>query len=82
MKIDRYNIQEHLIDKQFSYINKCLKDALENRNWRNEWSISMEDSKSFEEYSIPLIKKCFKINKTKAQSVFNNFILNYGLQIK
>ena len=33
-------------------------------------------------YAIPLLKKVFKFNKSKAENTFDWFLLQYGLNIK
>lgn len=80
--INRYNLEEHLIEKQFSYVGKKLSDALNYRNWREEWTVTVEQRDNFGDYAIPLIKKVLKINKSKAEGVFNKFLLDYGLKLK
>lgn len=80
MKINRHNLLQYLLESQLSYIGKTLSDVLENPNWRSEWGIPTEDLEDFTRKSIPLIKKCLKINSTKARETFNWFLINYKLK--
>ena len=82
MKVTRQNISEHLFEKQLEIIEKTVQDAIAERNWRGEWFMTQEEFNEFKSYSIPLIKKTFKCNKSKAESTFNWFILQFGLKVK
>jgi hypothetical protein len=44
--------------------------------------MTQEQHEEFKRYAIPLLKKIFKFNKTKADATFNWFNLAYGLRIK
>jgi hypothetical protein len=81
MKVNRQNIAEHLFEKQLELIGKTLQEAIDNRNWKGEWWMTEEEFEQFKSYSIPLIKKTFKCNKSKAESTLNWFILQFGLKI-
>lgn len=81
-KINRQNISEHLFEKQLEIIEKTVQDAIKSRNWRGEWLMTTEEFSEFKNYSIPLIKKTFKCNKTKAESTFNWFIIQFGLKVQ
>ncbi len=80
--INRQNIYQHLLEKQFNLIERTVPDALLDRNWRDEWSVTKKQFQEFENYAIPLLKKTFKFNKNKAKSTFEWFLLNHGLKIK
>lgn len=82
MKINRYNISEHLIEKQLEKIGKTVQDAIENKNWIQEWSWKQEDHEEFKKYSISLIKRVFKCNRQRALSTFDWFNLQFGLKIQ
>ena len=81
-KINRQNIYQHLLEKQFNLIDRTIQDALIHRNWMNEWAITKEQFKQFEAYTIPLLKKTFKCSKSKAVSIFEWFRLMHGLNTK
>lgn len=81
-KINRTNLYEHLLEKQFNLIEFTLLDAVFTKNWREEWCLTKEQSIAFEKYAIPLIKKVFKINTNKAKSTFAWFREHHGLKIK
>jgi hypothetical protein len=42
----------------------------------------MTQHELFKAYAIPLLKKIFKFNKTKAETTFAWFDLQFGLRIK
>lgn len=81
MKINRYTIEQHLLEKQLSYIGHTLKDAVENPNWKNEWVFPKEDIEDFTKYAIPLFKKVFKTNRSIAVNNFNWFLVKYKLKV-
>lgn len=80
--INRENISDHLVEYQLAFINKTLKEAIDNPNWLIEWSMDPEDHEKFREYAIALIKKVFKCNTNRAKSTFDWFDLQFGLKIK
>lgn len=79
MKITRQNLSEHLFEKQLEIIGKSVQDAVTERNWRGEWCMTHEEFGKFRQYAIPLIKKTFKCNRSKAISTFNWFLINFGV---
>jgi hypothetical protein len=81
-KITRLNIGEHLLKKQLEIVNKTFDDAKADDMWFFNWTITQEQHDQLKEYSIPLIKKIFKCNKTRAESVFGWFDLEFGLRVK
>ena len=81
LKITRQNISEHLFEYQLSLIGKTVKDAIDVGDWRNYWDFKQEHSDKFRSYAIPLIKKIFRCNKSKAEATFNWFLLNFGLKV-
>ena len=48
----------------------------------NKLTITEKQHKLFRSYAIPLLKKVFKFNKSKAENTFDWFLLQYGLNIK
>lgn len=82
MAINRYNIGEHLMEKQLSIIGKTIPEALEDSGWRQKWLMTEAQFTEFEKYSIPLLKKVFKCNRSKAQSTFDWFRLQFGISVQ
>lgn len=80
-KIDRTNITEHLIEYQLNMIGKTIDKATEVEDWHYQWTLTQKQYELFKTYAIPLLKKVFKFNKTKAESTFNWFYSNFGLRI-
>ena len=79
-KINRENLSEHIIDYQLSMIDKSIYEALTNPKWREQWSITQEQYDDLKRYAVPLFKKVFKCNKTKAQENFEWLQTNFGLK--
>jgi hypothetical protein len=44
--------------------------------------MTQEQHEEFKAYAIPLLKKIFKFNKTRAEGTFGWFNLQFGLRIK
>ena len=82
MKINRETISEHLIDYQLDMIGKSIQEAHMTREWYNKWTMTQEQHDQFKAYALPLIKKVFKCNKSRAESTFDFFDLQFGLRIK
>jgi len=82
MRVTRNNISEHLFEYQLSLIGKTTIDAINNRNWKEEWYMTPSEAEKFKKYAIPLIKKVFKCNKSKAESTFNWFLVSFGIKIE
>jgi len=80
--VNRENIAEHLLKKQFDLIGKTIEEAQENSNWLKEWEVEEEKFKEFEKEAIQLLKKVFKCNTTRAKKTFSWFNLMWGLKIK
>jgi len=81
-KINRETITEHLIEYQLAMIGKTLEDAKNTDEWYLKWAMSEEQHEEFKKYAIPLLKKVFKYNTTKANGTFEWFNLSFGLKIK
>lgn len=82
MKINRTNITEHLIEYQLSLIGLTIKDVEEDEKWYYNNTLTPEQHDKLKAYAIPLLKKIFKFNKSKAESTFGWFDLQHGLRIK
>jgi len=81
-KINRENIAEHLIDYQLGMIDKSMQEAYMTKEWYSKWTMTTEQHEVFKAYALPLIKKVFKCNKSKAENTFDWFDLQFGLRIK
>lgn len=80
-KITRENVGVHLLEYQFKLIGKTYEEALLNKNWLTEWKIKDDKHKEWREYSILVIKKLFKCNRTRAISTFNFLDFDLGLTV-
>ena len=81
-KINRENIADHLVDYQLGMIGKSIQEAHMTKEWYNKWTMTQEQHDQFKAYALPLIKKVFKCNKSRAESTFDFFDLQFGLRIK
>ena len=81
-KINRENIADHLVDYQSGMIDKSKQEAHMTKEWYDKWTMTTEQHEMFKTYALPLIKKVFKCNKSKAESTFQWFDLQFGLRIK
>jgi ferritin len=79
--INRTNISEHLIEYQLNMIGKTIDDVKDDEKWYFNNTFTEEQFEEFKKYAIPLLQKIFKFNKTKANSTFQWFTLQYGLRI-
>lgn len=81
MGINRTNIADHLVEYQLNIVGKTIAEAYKTEEWYHKWTMTDEQFKEFKNYSIPLLKKIFRCNKRKAESIFSWFILQFGLRI-
>jgi hypothetical protein len=81
-RITRENINRHLVEYQLAMVGKTIEDTLSDDKWYFNWTMTKEQHEVFKKYAIPLLKKVFKFNKSKAEQTFNWFNLGYGLRIK
>jgi len=80
-KINRENIAEHLVDYQLEMVGKSMQEAHMTREWYSKWTMTTEQHEVFKAYALPLIKKVFKCNKSKAENTFDWFDLQFGLRV-
>jgi len=59
-----------------------MDDIKDDEKWYYNNTMTEEQQQEFKCYAIPLLKKIFKFNKTKAESTFNWFSLQFGLRTK
>ena len=81
MGINRTNIADHLVEYQLAMVGKTMAEAYKTEDWFSEWTMTDEQHEQLKAYAIPLIKKVFKCNRKKAESVFGWFDLQFGLRI-
>lgn len=80
--INRNNITDHLIEYQLNLVGKTIEEIKDDELWYTNNVITSEQHVEFKAYAIPLLKKVFKFNKSKAEDTFNWFDLAFGLKIK
>lgn len=80
-KVTRKNIAEHLVEYELRLVGKTMNDVMDDKQWYINNTLTREQADAFKKYSIALIKKTFKCNKSKAESTFNWFWLQFGLKI-
>lgn len=80
-KINRTNITEHLIEYQLSLIGLTIKDVEKDEQWYYNNTLTQEQHDKLRAYVIPLLKKIFKFNKSKAESTFAWFDAMFGLRV-
>ena len=82
-KITRENISQHLMEYQLELAGASVMDVIDKLDtWRFDITLTREKQEEFKKYSIKLIQKIFKINKTKAEETFNFFWEKFGVRIK
>jgi hypothetical protein len=81
-KVTRENITRHLLEYQLNMVGRKIEETLDDDLWYFNWTITREQHEQFKKYAIPLLKKTFKFNKSKAESTFAWFNLRFGLRIK
>jgi uroporphyrinogen-III decarboxylase len=80
-KVNRTNITDHLIEYQLKMVGKTVDEIKEDELWYSNNTMTEEQHEEFKRYAIPLLKKIFKFNKSKAESTFGWFDLQFGLKI-
>ena len=81
MAINRTNIADHLVEYQLNMVGKTMAEAYKTDEWYHKWTMTDEQFEEFKNYAIPLLKKIFRCNKRRAESIFSWFILQFGLRI-
>ena len=80
-KINRTNVGDHLVEYQLELVGKTIAEAYKTDKWYSIWTMTDEQHEQLKTYAIPLLKKVFKCNKTRAESIFGWFDLQFGLRI-
>ena len=81
-KINRTNITTHLIEYQLGMVGKKLVDTFDDDKWYFNWTMTKKQRAEFQAYAIPLLKKVFHFNSSKALNSFSWFISEFGLRLK
>ncbi len=81
MSINRTNVADHLVEYQLEMVGKTVAEAIRTPDWYSEWTMTEAQQEDFRAYAIPLLKKVFRCNKKKAESIFGWFNLQFGLRI-
>ncbi len=82
IKINRDNCARHLVEKELEMVGKTMIDTLDDMEWYKNITMTKVQHDEFKKYSIALIKKIYKVNNTKAKSIFDWFNFTYGLRVK
>jgi hypothetical protein len=62
-------------------VGKTIAEAIKTPEWYSKWTMTEVQQEELREYAIPLLKKIFKCNKKRAESIFGWFLLQFGLRI-
>jgi len=81
-RIKREQLEEHLVEKQFNYLDLTILDALFTPDWKEKWTLTQKQHDDWEKYCMSTLKKVLKINKSKAAYNFKYLKKNFGLKIK
>jgi hypothetical protein len=71
-----------ILNKQLSYFNKTLDDVKNNEKWYEEDSLTKKQYEEWKNFSIELLRKKLKFNKTFAIKQFSWINFMWGLKIK
>ena len=80
--INRTNVADHLLEYQLAMVDKTIEEARKDDMWYFNWTMTTAQHEEFRKYAVPLLKKVFKFNKSKAEQTFGWFNLQFGLRIK
>jgi len=76
----RENMIQHLLEYQFKMTGRTMVDTMDDDRWYYNWKLTKEQQGDFYKYAIPVIKKVFRCNRTKAEATFYWFSENFGLK--
>ena len=80
--INRINITTHLVEYELEMVGKTLVDAFNDDRWRFKFTMTRNQYVQYHSYVIPLLKKTFKVRKSKAEGIFEWYWQQFGLRIK
>jgi hypothetical protein len=76
----REEINRKLVTMQMEMIGLTYQDAVDTPEFWRVYTLTTEQTLEWRKLALPLIKKTFKCNKTRAQSTMGWFELNLGLR--
>ena len=76
----REEINRKLVTMQMEMIGLTYQDAVDTPEFWRVYTLTTEQTEVWRKAALPLIKKTFKCNKTRAQSTMGWFELNLGLR--
>lgn len=71
-----------ILNKQLSYFDKTVDDVKDNEKWYDENSFTEEQFEEWKNFSIELLRKKLKFNKTFAEKQFMWINLMWGFKVK
>jgi hypothetical protein len=76
----REEINRKLVSMQMEMIGLTYQDAVDTPEFWRVYTLTTEQTLEWRKAALPLIKKTFKCNKTRAQSTMGWFELHFGLR--
>lgn len=77
----REEINRKLVTMQMEMIGKTYQDAMDTPEFWRVYTLTTEQTEEWRKRALPLIKKTFKVNATKAKTIMNSFELSLGLRV-
>ncbi len=77
----REEINRKLVAMQMEMIGKTYEDAMETPEFWRVYTMTSDQTEEWRKKALPLIKKTFKVNATKAKTIMSSFELSLGLRI-
>jgi aminoglycoside/choline kinase family phosphotransferase len=71
-----------ILNKQLSYFDKTVDDVKDNEKWYEENSFTEKQFEEWKKFSIELLRKKLKFNKTFAEKQFMWINLMWGFKVK
>jgi len=78
----REEINRKLVSMQMELIGLTYEDAMNTPEFWRVYTLTTEQTVAWRKLAIPLIKKTFKCNKSRAEMTLGMFELNLGLRIQ
>ena len=77
----REEINRKLVTMQMEMIGKTYEDAMNTPEFWRVYTMTEDQTEEWRKRALPLIKKTFKVNATKAKTIMSSFELTLGLRI-
>ncbi len=77
----REEINRKLVAMQMEMIGKTYEDAMDTPEFWRVYTMTSDQTEEWRKKALPLIKKTFKVNATKAKTIMSSFELSLGLRI-